>query len=56
MKERETISGMLDVVKTHASTLETFREDHSGQADSIKEKARETFEQQYRVGLLGHSI
>ncbi|XP_028784778.1 kinesin-like protein KIN-5C [Neltuma alba] len=48
VKERETICGMLGVVKTHTNTLETFREDHTGQADSIKEKARETFGQQYR--------
>lgn len=52
VQERETISGMLNVVKTHANTLETFREDHSGQAACIEEKSRETFQQQYRVGLL----
>lgn len=50
VKEQESISGMLNAVKTHANTLETFREDHSGQAASIEEKARETFQQQYRVG------
>ncbi|KAL1290080.1 hypothetical protein AAHE18_20G103800 [Arachis hypogaea] len=47
-QERESISGMLDVVKTHSNTLETFREDHAGQASSIEEKARETFQQHYR--------
>ncbi|KAJ1379844.1 P-loop containing nucleoside triphosphate hydrolase [Sesbania bispinosa] len=46
--ERESISGMLNVVKTHVNTLETFREDHSGQAASIEERAREIFQQQYR--------
>ncbi|XP_061353443.1 kinesin-like protein KIN-5C [Gastrolobium bilobum] len=47
-QERESISGVLNVVKTHANTLETFREYHSGQATSIEEKAREIFQQQYR--------
>ncbi|CAL0317032.1 unnamed protein product [Lupinus luteus] len=47
VEERESISGMLNVVKTHANTLETFRGDHSSQAASIEEKARETFQQQY---------
>lgn len=49
-QERESISGMLSVVKTHANTIETFREDHSGQAASIEGRACEIFQQQYRVG------
>ena len=49
VRERESISGMFNVVKTHANTLEAFREDHSGQATSIEGKAREIFQQQYRV-------
>lgn len=51
VQERESISGVLNVVKTHASTLNTFREDHSGQATIIEEKTREILQQQYRVGL-----
>ncbi|XP_061366744.1 kinesin-like protein KIN-5C isoform X2 [Gastrolobium bilobum] len=47
-QERESISGVLDVVSNHANTLETFREDHAGQAASIEHKACETFQQQYR--------
>ena len=49
-QERESISGVLDVVKTHSNTLETLREDHAGQAASIEHKACETFQQHYRVG------
>ncbi|KAK7268018.1 hypothetical protein RIF29_20700 [Crotalaria pallida] len=47
VQERESISCMLNVIKTHANTLETFRGDHSSQATSIEEKARETFQQHY---------
>jgi kinesin family protein 11 len=55
VQERGSISGMLNVVKTHVDTLETFREDHSGLTTSIEEKSRETFQQMYRVGFF-HSI
>ncbi|KAK2400964.1 Kinesin-like protein KIN-5C [Trifolium repens] len=48
VQERGSISGMLNVVKTHVDTLETFREDHSGLTNSIEEKSRETFQQKYR--------
>ncbi|KAI4348947.1 hypothetical protein L6164_009607 [Bauhinia variegata] len=47
-QERESISGMLEVVKAHTNTLKTLREDHSGQAASIEEKAHETFQQHFR--------
>ncbi|TKY61969.1 125 kDa kinesin-related protein [Spatholobus suberectus] len=47
-QERESISGVLNVVRTHANTLETLREDHAGQAASIEHSASETFRQQYR--------
>ncbi|CAJ1885017.1 unnamed protein product [Sphenostylis stenocarpa] len=47
-QERESISGVLNVVRTHANTLETLREDHDGQAASIEHRASETFQQQYR--------
>ncbi|KAG2686633.1 hypothetical protein I3843_09G015600 [Carya illinoinensis] len=46
-QERASISGVLEVVKAHANSLEILREDHSGQAACIEEKARETFQQQY---------
>jgi len=48
-QERESISGVLNVVRTHANTLETLREDHDGQAASIEHRASETFQQQFRV-------
>ncbi|MED6219987.1 Kinesin-like protein KIN-5C [Stylosanthes scabra] len=47
-QERESIAGMLNVVNNHSNTLKTFREDHAGQAASIEDKARETFQQHYR--------
>ncbi|CAI8602433.1 unnamed protein product [Vicia faba] len=48
IQERDSISDVLNVVKAHANTLETFREDHSGLATSIEEKSREICQQQYR--------
>ncbi|KAG4913543.1 hypothetical protein JHK86_053976 [Glycine max] len=47
-QERESISGVLNVVRTHANTLETLREDHAGQATSIEHTTSETFQRQYR--------
>ncbi|XP_020205961.1 kinesin-like protein KIN-5C [Cajanus cajan] len=47
-QERESISGVLNVVGTHENTLEKLREDHAGQAASIEHTASETFQQQYR--------
>ncbi|CAL0310527.1 unnamed protein product [Lupinus luteus] len=47
-QEQECITGMADVVKTHANTLEVFREDHSRQTASIEHKSCETFQQSYR--------
>ncbi|KAG5043914.1 hypothetical protein JHK87_007829 [Glycine soja] len=47
-QERESISGVLNVVRTHANTLETLREDHNGQATSIEHTTSKTFQQQYR--------
>ncbi|XP_021819900.1 kinesin-like protein KIN-5C [Prunus avium] len=46
-QERESISEILENIKAHSNTLETFREDHSGQAASIEERARDTFQNQY---------
>ncbi|XP_004303542.1 PREDICTED: 125 kDa kinesin-related protein isoform X2 [Fragaria vesca subsp. vesca] len=46
-QERESISGILEVVKAQSTTLKTFQEDHSGQAASIEERARDTFQNQY---------
>ncbi|KAL9332105.1 hypothetical protein ACSQ67_001715 [Phaseolus vulgaris] len=47
-QERECISGVLNVVRTHESTLETLREDHGGQAASIEHRASDAFQQQFR--------
>ncbi|KAK7337255.1 hypothetical protein VNO77_17820 [Canavalia gladiata] len=47
-QERESISGVFNVVRTHANTLEKLREDHAGQTASIEQRACETFQQQYR--------
>ncbi|GMN39448.1 hypothetical protein TIFTF001_008676 [Ficus carica] len=46
-QEQESISGVLETVGAHLSTLENFREEHSGHATSIEEKAQETFLNQY---------
>ncbi|CAL5207412.1 unnamed protein product [Lathyrus oleraceus] len=48
VQERDSISDVLNVVKAHVNTLETFREDHSGLATSIEEKSRDVYQQQYR--------
>lgn len=50
-EERECISGLLEAARDHSNTIETFREDHSGQAVSIENKAQETFLNQYMVGF-----
>lgn len=47
-QERESICGVLNVVRNHANALETLRDNHAGQAASIEQTARETFQQQYR--------
>ncbi|ESW34914.1 hypothetical protein PHAVU_001G191500 [Phaseolus vulgaris] len=47
-QERECISGVLNVVRTHENTLETLREDHGGQAASIEHRASDAFQQQFR--------
>jgi len=49
-EERESVCSVVNVVKSHANTLETFRENHSGQAASIEHRACETFQQDYMVG------
>lgn len=46
-QEKGHISGILEKVKTHGKMLDTLREDHSGQAASIEQKAIETFQQRY---------
>lgn len=48
-EERECISGILEAARQHSNTIETFREDHSGQAASIETKAQETFLNHYMV-------
>ncbi|CAK8544097.1 unnamed protein product [Lathyrus sativus] len=47
-EERESVCSVVSVVKSHANTLEMFRENHAGQAASIEHKACETFQQEYR--------
>ncbi|KAK8492362.1 hypothetical protein V6N13_035211 [Hibiscus sabdariffa] len=39
--------GIVDSVTTHNKSLETFQDDHSSQASSIKQRAEETFQQRY---------
>lgn len=51
-QEKGHISGILEKVKTHGKMLDTLREDHSGQAASIEQKAIETFQQRYMVCCL----
>ncbi|KAK1562399.1 hypothetical protein Q3G72_011209 [Acer saccharum] len=46
-QERASISEISDNVKAHEKTIELFRGSHVGQAACIKEKAQETFQQQY---------
>ena len=55
-QEQESISGVLETVGAHLSTLESFREEHSGHATSIEEKAQETFLNQYMVSQCGSQI
>ncbi|OIW21401.1 hypothetical protein TanjilG_02568 [Lupinus angustifolius] len=47
-QEQECITGMVDVVKTHATTIDAFREDHATQTASIEHKSCETFQQFYK--------
>ncbi|KAE9621748.1 hypothetical protein Lalb_Chr01g0018071 [Lupinus albus] len=47
-QEQECITGVVDMAKIHANTLEALREDHSSQTASIEHKSRETFQQFYR--------
>ncbi|KAI6674070.1 hypothetical protein NL676_001976 [Syzygium grande] len=47
VQERESISGILQTVQAHIQLLESFREDHSGKASSVREKAEETFQHRY---------
>ncbi|XP_015581587.2 kinesin-like protein KIN-5C [Ricinus communis] len=46
-QERGSVSGILEAVKAHVDTLTSFREDHSGQAVAIEDKAHKTFVQHY---------
>ena len=48
-EEQGSVSKILEAVKAHSNTLETFREDHSGETAAIDDRAKETFEQQYMV-------
>ncbi|XP_024038388.1 kinesin-like protein KIN-5C [Citrus clementina] len=46
-QEQASIAEVLDDVKAHEKTINLFRESHSAQSGSIKEKAQETFQQRY---------
>ncbi|GAY33075.1 hypothetical protein CUMW_005500 [Citrus unshiu] len=46
-QEQASIAEVLDDVKAHEKTINLFRESHSAQSASIKEKAQETFQQRY---------
>ncbi|KAJ8754766.1 hypothetical protein K2173_012155 [Erythroxylum novogranatense] len=46
-QERRTVSGILEAVQSHAKTIDVLRDNHSGQAAAIEDKAKETFEQRY---------
>ncbi|KAL5545811.1 hypothetical protein UlMin_005498 [Ulmus minor] len=46
-QERGSITGILETVRAHSGTLESFREDHTGQATSIEHSATETFSSRY---------
>lgn len=48
-QEQGITSGILDTVKAHGKSLETFQDDHSSQATSIRQRAEETFQQRYLV-------
>ncbi|KAB2066288.1 hypothetical protein ES319_A09G149900v1 [Gossypium barbadense] len=39
--------GIVDSIKAHSKSLETFQDGHSSQASSIKHRAEETFQQRY---------
>lgn len=56
VQERESISGILQTVQAHIQLLESFREDHSGKASSVREKAEETFQHRYMVALLSQLL
>ncbi|GMI96676.1 hypothetical protein like AT2G36200 [Hibiscus trionum] len=46
-QEQGVTRGIVDSIKAHSKSLETFRDDHSSQASSIKQRAEETFQQRY---------
>ncbi|XP_039042768.1 kinesin-like protein KIN-5C [Hibiscus syriacus] len=47
VQEQGITRGIVDSIKAHSKSLETFQDDHSSQASSIKQSAEETFEQRY---------
>ncbi|XP_039042215.1 kinesin-like protein KIN-5C [Hibiscus syriacus] len=48
-QEQGITRGIMDSVKAHGKSLETFQDNHSSQASSIKQRAEETFQQRYMV-------
>ncbi|KAK8632510.1 hypothetical protein V6N13_072901 [Hibiscus sabdariffa] len=49
MSEQElgVTRGIVDYIKAHSKSLETFQDDHWSQASSINQRAEETFQQRY---------
>lgn len=47
--EKASVSQILENVKTHEKTLESFQQDHCCQSRCIEDKAQETFQQRYMV-------
>ncbi|CAH2059112.1 unnamed protein product [Thlaspi arvense] len=45
--EKASVSQILENVKTHGKTLESFQQDHCCQTRCIEDKAQETFQQRY---------
>ncbi|KAK8553977.1 hypothetical protein V6N13_072899 [Hibiscus sabdariffa] len=46
-EEQGITRGIVDSLKAHSKSLETFQDDHSSQASSIKQRTDETFQQRY---------
>ncbi|XP_039030627.1 kinesin-like protein KIN-5C [Hibiscus syriacus] len=46
-QEHGITRGIMDSISAHSKSLETFQDDHSSQASSMKQRAEETFQQIY---------
>lgn len=52
--EKSLVSGVVESVRSHSNTIETFREDHSSQAACIEQRAQDTFQNLYMVSFSAH--